>query len=41
MMQSSDLLQEDYTELIPETILSAVESLGYETSGRLIALNSY
>ena len=40
-MKSSDLLQPDYTELIPETILAAVESLGYETSGRFLALNSY
>ncbi len=40
-MKSSDLLQSDYTELTPETILAAVESLGYETSGRLLALNSY
>lgn len=40
-METSDLLQVDYTELTPETILSAVESLGYETSGRLLALNSY
>ena len=40
-MKSSDLLQPDYTELTPETILAAVESLGYETSGRFLALNSY
>ena len=40
-MKSSDLLQSDYTELTPETILAAVESLGYETSGRFLALNSY
>ena len=36
-----DELQQDYTDLTPETILSAVESLGYEGSGRLLALNSY
>ncbi len=40
-MKSSDLLQPDYTELTPETILAAVESLGYESSGRFLALNSY
>jgi Ser/Thr protein kinase RdoA (MazF antagonist) len=45
-MQNNDLdkndnLRHDYTELTPETILSAVESLGYQSSGRLLALNSY
>lgn len=42
--QNSDkqsLLRQDYTDLMPETILSAVESLGYETNGRMLALNSY
>ena len=34
-------MKQDYTELKPETILSAVETLGYETSGRMLALNSY
>lgn len=34
-------LQHDYTELMPETILAAVDSLGYESSGRILALNSY
>jgi len=34
-------LKSDYTALTPETVLSAVESLGYETSGRQLALNSY
>jgi len=34
-------LKQDYTDLTPETILSAVDSLGYETSGRMLALNSY
>lgn len=34
-------MKQDYTELTPETILSAVETLGYETSGRMLALNSY
>jgi len=34
-------LKQDYTDLTPETILSAVESVGYETSGRMLALNSY
>jgi Ser/Thr protein kinase RdoA (MazF antagonist) len=41
MMRTSDPLKHDYTELTPETILAAVESLGFETSGRLLALNSY
>ncbi len=40
-MQDSNSLKHDYTELTPETILSAVEHLDYETSGRLLALNSY
>ena len=31
-------LKQDYTDLTPETILAAVESLGYETSGRQLAL---
>ena len=35
------MTKQDYTDLKPETVLSAVESLGYETSGRLLALNSY
>ncbi len=35
------LLKQDYTDLTPETILDAIESLGYETSGRQLALNSY
>ena len=34
-------MKQDYTDLTPETILDAVEFLGYETSGRLLALNSY
>ena len=34
-------LKQDYADLTPETILDAVESAGYETSGRLLALNSY
>ena len=34
-------LKQDYADLTPETILDAVESVGYETSGRLLALNSY
>jgi len=40
-MQDSDELKQDYTDLAPETILSAVETLGYETSGQMLALNSY
>ena len=34
-------LRQDYTDLTPETILAAVESAGFETSGRMLALNSY
>jgi len=33
--------QQDYAELKPETILAAIDSLGYQTSGRMLALNSY
>ena len=40
-MQNSNDLKQDYTDLTPETILAAVETLGFETSGRLLALNSY
>ncbi len=45
-MQEEDTLTEnnlkqDYADLTPETILDAMESAGYETSGRLLALNSY
>ena len=40
-IKNNILLKPDYTDLTPETILSAVESLGFETSGRLLALNSY
>ena len=35
------MLKQDYTELLPETVISAVESQGYECSGRMLALNSY
>jgi Ser/Thr protein kinase RdoA (MazF antagonist) len=38
---SQESLKQDYADLMPETILAAVESLGYETSGRMLALNSY
>lgn len=41
MLEQKDKLKHDYTELTPETVLSAVEAMGYETSGRLLALNSY
>ncbi|MBN4063453.1 serine/threonine protein kinase [Cardiobacterium sp. AH-315-I02] len=34
-------LKHDYTDLMPEVVLAAVESLGYETSGCQLALNSY
>jgi Ser/Thr protein kinase RdoA (MazF antagonist) len=40
-MQQDEVIKQDYTDLTPETILSAVESFAYETSGRLLALNSY
>lgn len=30
-----------FQELQPDLILSSVESLGYQTDGRLLALNSY
>jgi len=30
-----------YDSLTPDTILQAIESLGYETDGRMLALNSY
>jgi len=38
---TNQLLRQDYTALTPDTILAAVESMGYETSGRQLALNSY
>ena len=45
MQELSDLkqaeLKQDYTDLTPEVILAAVESLAYQTSGRMLALNSY
>ena len=34
-------LEHDYNALDPDTILQAVESAGYRTSGRMLALNSY
>ncbi len=34
-------LEHDYNALDPDTILQAVESVGYQTSGRMLALNSY
>ena len=30
-----------YTELSPDSVLEAVEALGYETDARIFALNSY
>jgi Ser/Thr protein kinase RdoA (MazF antagonist) len=30
-----------YTELSPETVLDAIEALGYQCDGRVLALNSY
>ena len=40
-MLQDDSLKHDYSELTPETILDAIESVGYQTSGRQLALNSY
>ena len=34
-------LEHDYNALDPDTILKAVESVGRQTSGRMLALNSY
>jgi Ser/Thr protein kinase RdoA (MazF antagonist) len=34
-------LEHDYNALDPDTVLQAVESVGYLTSGRMLALNSY
>jgi Ser/Thr protein kinase RdoA (MazF antagonist) len=34
-------LKSDYTGLMPDTVLAAIDSLGYETTGRQLALNSY
>ena len=34
-------LEHDYNALEPDTILNAVESVGYQASGRMLALNSY
>ena len=34
-------LKKDYTDLVPETILAAIDKLGFQTSGRILALNSY
>ena len=34
-------LEPDYHALEPDTILKAVDSAGYLTSGRMLALNSY
>src|SRR5258706_15086298 len=30
-----------YTELSPETVLDAIEAVGYRCDGRILALNSY
>jgi len=40
-MQTSQDFNVAFQELQPDTILSSVESLGYLTDGRLLALNSY
>jgi Ser/Thr protein kinase RdoA (MazF antagonist) len=34
-------LENDYSALGPDEVLNAVESCGFETSGRMLALNSY
>ena len=34
-------LEHDYSALGPDEVLNAVESCGFETSGRMLALNSY
>ena len=34
-------MKQDYTELYPETVIAAVESCGFDCSGRMLALNSY
>jgi len=41
MAENKTEMKADYTDLTPETVLSAIDSLGYETSGRQLALNSY
>ncbi len=41
MREQQNKLKHDYTGLTPETILAAVDSMGYESSGRMLALNSY
>ena len=33
--------QQPYNDLSPDTILSAIENLGFVTTGQLLALNSY
>ncbi len=33
--------QQPFSDLGPDTVLSAIETLGYRTDGRLLALNSY
>ena len=40
-MQDDTELKHDYTGLTPDLVLAAIESAGFETSGRLLALNSY
>ncbi|MBT8126835.1 MAG: serine/threonine protein kinase [Gammaproteobacteria bacterium] len=34
-------LEDDYNALTPDIILQAVDSVGFQTSGRMLALNSY
>lgn len=40
-MQNDTELKHDYTGLTPDLVLAAIESAGFETSGRMLALNSY
>ncbi len=35
------MLQENYDQLTPDTVMDAVESLGFYTDARILALNSY
>ena len=40
-MNTPSSIPADYSGLTPDTLLDAVEDCGYETDGRLLALNSY
>jgi Ser/Thr protein kinase RdoA (MazF antagonist) len=41
MNQSINASKHPYTELTPEVVLNAIESVGLKTSARILALNSY